>query len=383
MATSPPRRPASTRARPPTPPASGSSPPPSTCSPTARSTGPRTREIAARAGVSQPSLNYHFRTKDELWRAAVDGLFAKLDASHRRPDRRAPRRGPASPRPSSSIRDFIAFSAANPQLHRIITQESKGEGERIDWLVDEHVRPLYELTTAHVRAPRRARAPCPTSRPPYLYYLLTGAGPTIFVLAPECRRLAGFDPPPPDAVAHPRRRRDRPPLRRPLTAPRSPGTCSRASSPPTVQRTKPSSTARARRRSTGPSSNSCARAGWRRARPSAAAAGAAAAGAGVAGAGPLHLDAALHAERGVGVRDRGRDLRRGVLVRAGGQVGDAGPVEQARLASASALAASSRVIASSEADSIDGGSAAMSVPCRVSTTVSSTPGSVGWVRSAR
>ena len=40
----------------------------------------------------------------------------------------------------------------------------------------------------------------PDIPPPFLYYLLTGAGPTIFVLAPECRRLAGFDPLAPDAV---------------------------------------------------------------------------------------------------------------------------------------------------------------------------------------
>ena len=40
--------------------------------------GATTREIAARAGVTQPLLNYHFSSKDELWRAAVDGLFAEL-----------------------------------------------------------------------------------------------------------------------------------------------------------------------------------------------------------------------------------------------------------------------------------------------------------------
>src|SRR5664279_5420500 len=37
--------------------------------------GATTRDIAARAGVTQPLLNYHFRSKDELWRAAVDSLF--------------------------------------------------------------------------------------------------------------------------------------------------------------------------------------------------------------------------------------------------------------------------------------------------------------------
>src|ERR1044072_6805069 len=37
--------------------------------------GATTREIAARAGVTQPLLNYHFRSKKELWQAAVDVRF--------------------------------------------------------------------------------------------------------------------------------------------------------------------------------------------------------------------------------------------------------------------------------------------------------------------
>ena len=41
--------------------------------------GATTREIAARAGVAQPLLNYHYRSKDELWRAAVDSLFELTD----------------------------------------------------------------------------------------------------------------------------------------------------------------------------------------------------------------------------------------------------------------------------------------------------------------
>ena len=35
---------------------------------------------------------------------------------------------------------------------------------------------------------------------PHLYYLLTGAGPTMFVLAPECRRLSGIDPQSDEAI---------------------------------------------------------------------------------------------------------------------------------------------------------------------------------------
>src|SRR5579864_1940630 len=41
--------------------------------------GATTRDIAARAGVTQPLLSYHFNSKEALWRAAVDSLFAVLD----------------------------------------------------------------------------------------------------------------------------------------------------------------------------------------------------------------------------------------------------------------------------------------------------------------
>ncbi len=148
--------------------------------------------------MSQPSLAYHFHTKDELWRAAVSPLFGELEAAVRA--RVDGLRGVDQVTTAKLlVREFITFSAAHPQLHRIVTQESKGEGERIDWLVDEHVRPLYEITIAMFEGLVRAGAVADVPAP-FLYYILTGAGPTIFVLAPECKRLAGFDPQQPDAV---------------------------------------------------------------------------------------------------------------------------------------------------------------------------------------
>jgi TetR/AcrR family transcriptional regulator len=154
--------------------------------------GATTREIAARAGVTQPLLNYHYRSKDELWRAAVDSLFESLTRSmtaHR--DGLGDLDDVASAK--LRVREFVLFSARNPQLHRIITQECKADGARMDYLVEHHVRPLYESTVAlfeHL-VHDGVVAPIPA---PHLYYILTGAGPTMFVLAPECRRLTGLDP---------------------------------------------------------------------------------------------------------------------------------------------------------------------------------------------
>ncbi len=91
------------------------------------------------------------------------------------------------------VREFIVFSARNPQLHRIIMQESKADSSRMDYLVDRHVRPIYQRTTEMFESLAREGV-VPDIPAAHLYYILTGAGPTMFVLAPECRRLSALDP---------------------------------------------------------------------------------------------------------------------------------------------------------------------------------------------
>ena len=154
--------------------------------------GASTREIATQAGVTQPLLNYHFSTKDELWRAAVEGIFTALAA--RLTDRARGLRGVDDLTTARLlVREFIGFSARNPQLHRIITQECKADGPRMDWLVERHIRPLYDTATS-LLASLAEQGHVPAIPPAHLYYILTGAGPTMFVLGPECRRLTGLDP---------------------------------------------------------------------------------------------------------------------------------------------------------------------------------------------
>jgi AcrR family transcriptional regulator len=160
--------------------------------------GATTREIARRSGVTQGLLNYHFSSKDELWRAAVDRIFAELgDALDTRAEGL---RGVDSLTVAKLlIRDFVYFSARYPQLHRIITQECKTDGPRMDWLVERHVRPRFEQTTA-LFARLVEAGDVPDIPVAHLYYILTGAGPTMFVLAPECRRLSGLDPSAPEVI---------------------------------------------------------------------------------------------------------------------------------------------------------------------------------------
>jgi TetR/AcrR family transcriptional regulator len=154
--------------------------------------GASTRAIAEVAGVTQPLLNYHFAGKAELWRAAVDDLFERFTTSMQL--RLTGLRGVDDLTIAKlMVRHFVEFSAANPQLHRIIMQESKRAGERLDWLVETHVRPIYETAVAMFER-LAARGEIAPVAPAHLYYLLTGAGATVFVMAPECQRLTGVDP---------------------------------------------------------------------------------------------------------------------------------------------------------------------------------------------
>jgi AcrR family transcriptional regulator len=160
--------------------------------------GASTRLIAEKAGVQQPLLTYHFGTKEELWRAAVGQLFEDLAGSLA--ERVAGLRGVEDEAVAKLVvADFVRFSAAHPQLHRIIMQECKSEGDRLAWLVAQHIRPLYEGAVALLE-PLKAAGKVRDVSAAHLYYLLTGAAATIFVLAPECRLLTGVDPLDPSEV---------------------------------------------------------------------------------------------------------------------------------------------------------------------------------------
>ncbi len=147
--------------------------------------------------IARPSAD---PTRDRilaLWRAVVDSLFRRLNRTldpHVKGRRGVSLLTDAKRR----VREFVTFSARNPQLHRIIVQESKADGPRMTYLVG-HVRPLYARTVERFERLARTGA-VPRIPAPHLYYLLTGAGPTMFVLGPECRRLTGLDPTADDVI---------------------------------------------------------------------------------------------------------------------------------------------------------------------------------------
>ncbi len=152
--------------------------------------GASTRAIAERAGTHQPQINYHFESKDALWRAAVDHLFGRLDHTVRCHLDSLPASDERG-RLASEIRAFTRSAAELPELNRIMVQEATIDSDRLRWIVEQHTRPRFEKLTATWRNLRRAGT-VPDIDEVVLYYSLIGAASLAYVNAPEAR-LLGHD----------------------------------------------------------------------------------------------------------------------------------------------------------------------------------------------
>ena len=105
--------------------------------------GTSTRDIADRAGVHHPLITYHFKNKDQLWRAATDRIFREFNISLVKAMAEIPDVEPKA-KAEAFIRTYLEFSRSQPALHRIILQEANSECERMTWLVDTHLRPMFD-----------------------------------------------------------------------------------------------------------------------------------------------------------------------------------------------------------------------------------------------
>jgi AcrR family transcriptional regulator len=157
--------------------------------------GASTRSIAQRADAHQPQINYHFASKEALWTAAVDHLFALLGAALADLPRPAGTDDPAllASAFAEAIRRFVRFAAAHPELNQIMVHEATEDSDRLRWMVERHVRPLYDAIRVVWQRLRDAGIAAPID-PAMVHYVIVGAASLPFVNAPEARLLTGAEP---------------------------------------------------------------------------------------------------------------------------------------------------------------------------------------------
>jgi len=158
--------------------------------------GASTRAIARRVEAHQPQINYHFESKAALWYAAVDYLFGLLGDAI----------GGALPAElrgidmsvlaaafGDGIRRFVGFAAEHPELNQIMVHEGTADSDRLAWMTQTHVKPVFDAIVPAWTLLRDAGIAAPIDGD-VLYYVLVGAASLPYVNAPEVRLLTGRDP---------------------------------------------------------------------------------------------------------------------------------------------------------------------------------------------
>lgn len=101
------------------------------------------RRIAADAHVSISLLIYHFGSKEQLWRATIEDVFAKAVPDFGN-DTAFHNAATSSERLSILIEQSVRLFAEYPALHRLMTLEGHQPTDRLIWLCDTYIVHNYK-----------------------------------------------------------------------------------------------------------------------------------------------------------------------------------------------------------------------------------------------
>ena len=153
--------------------------------------GTSTRDIADRAGVHHPLITYHFKNKDQLWRAATDRIFREFHISLVKAMAEVPEIDPKA-RAEAFVRTYVKYAYSQPALHKIILQESSYQSERLEWLVENHLKPLYDMVKGQLMKLQELGV-SPAGNPALLYNMIRVTAGGLLALGLEVRGTSNFD----------------------------------------------------------------------------------------------------------------------------------------------------------------------------------------------
>jgi AcrR family transcriptional regulator len=150
--------------------------------------GTTTACVARDAGVTQPLVHHHFGSKEGLWRAAMDHLFAGVNDF-------VPAANDPNPLLALTgvLEQFVRYVAVRPEVTRVITREGAVASPRLSLLVDLYLRAPFQRVIDLVRAGQAGGAIRSDVRPELFLFFMLGAGSHLFDVAALARVSAAVD----------------------------------------------------------------------------------------------------------------------------------------------------------------------------------------------
>lgn len=158
--------------------------------------------IASLAQVQKTLVQYHFKTKDALWKQVVTRLWQSRD-------RELPHYTPNTPATDNSgasqllavYRALARFSREQPAWLQIMFHEAAQPGPRLEWLIDHYLRQDIESGLAFVQMAQR-QSDLPAVNDLDLLLLISSALTYPLLVANLTHQVTGDNLSEPDRLEH-------------------------------------------------------------------------------------------------------------------------------------------------------------------------------------
>ena len=108
-------------------------------------TGTTTTEITRKAGVARSLIHYYFGNKEELWKASIKRLANEFISEFEQ-SKKIHKDLNGIQMIKVVVRQLVYFYAKYPAFPKIIAQEMDEHSERSEWIIQNLIYPLFNLT---------------------------------------------------------------------------------------------------------------------------------------------------------------------------------------------------------------------------------------------
>jgi TetR/AcrR family transcriptional regulator len=153
------------------------------------------RSIGERTGLLHPLITYHFPTKDVLWRAAAEYVFAQIRSEWDQLEVAANKLS-AVERLREEYRAVFRYTVAFPEFHRFMRQEALTDNPRLKWAAETILAPLLERLLPQIKS-AQDDGMLPRVEPIVFHYMMIALTATLSDFGPEMlmtSKLASDDP---------------------------------------------------------------------------------------------------------------------------------------------------------------------------------------------
>jgi AcrR family transcriptional regulator len=158
------------------------------------------RELTRRLGVSHNLVHHYFRSKADLWRAAMDHSFGAITAELAKVMAPAVGDGDVLALLRHATAQFLVMTARFPANGHIIVREGATDGPRLDYIWEHFVAPNVEPWRLLLRQAQREGKVRPDVDVRTLFFLVTDGGAGPYTSPGLAKRIGGPDPLEPGAI---------------------------------------------------------------------------------------------------------------------------------------------------------------------------------------